>query len=154
MDPQMRRNIEKLAAASGVVSAIGGAAYLLAKQHGKEVPPVVPQPDILNTDKLEPHNRLLINRTALSIICMNYPDRKQIMADLNITKHKTDYSLGYLKHYGLITRVIPDKASGVPIHYQPVPELVWTLEDPVKYPYIEQALQERIARREADRLQK
>ncbi len=148
MDPQIRHNLEKLAAASGIVSALGGAAYLLSRRVTQEQPSVSPQPDILNTDKLVPHKRLLINRTALSIICLQHPDRKKIMADLRLSKHTVDFSTGYLKHYGLIARIITDKTSGIPPHYVPTGELIDTLREPDAYPFIEEALQERIATKE------
>ncbi len=147
MDLQRKRTIERLAAASGIATAIGGTAYLLTKRHNKEAHLITPQPEILNTDQLEPLKRLLVNRVAMVIICTQYPDRKRVMADLEVTKHQADYGTGYLMHYGLVVRKAGDKSTRIPAHYDPVSELVDTLLDPERFPFKEIALQERLAKR-------
>lgn len=147
MGPERRQIIERLSAAGGVASALGGAAYLLARRHARDKPAPVAHPEILNTDRLDPAKRLLINKTALFIICGEYPDRKKIMVEFDITKHVAYYNIGYLKQYGLVERLLPAKESGIPPHYIPTPGLVNTLTDPIAYPYLEEALQERIAQK-------
>ena len=69
------------------------------------------------------------------------------MEELDINRTAADYSLGFLSHYGLISREHGSRRDGIPSHYVPSAELVATLLEPEQYPGIETALQALLARK-------
>ncbi len=148
MEQSRRKQLERLSLSGAVASLLGGTAYALTKRHNRQASLTPPQPEILNNELIAIHKRRVINAAALQVICTDQPSRARIMQELSITKTIADYSLGFLSHYGLISRHHGSRAHNIPAHYQPAPELTATLLEPEHYPLIEQALQDLLAHKE------
>ena len=136
MEKDTRQRLEKAALAGGIVSALGGTAYALARNRQ-------PNPGILNDERFNHDKRELLNKVAVEILCSSMPTRQQLIDRLSIKIDSVKHLIGYLTDYGLVVRHQASVKARTPSYYAPTDALSRALAQPEMYHLLAAARQER-----------
>lgn len=143
MDQEQRRVMQRRLITGGTPAAVGGAALTLRREQSQ---PKAANPDILNDDRFDEPQKVLLNKVAAEILFGRYTQQGQLMTDLGLNRDRTYFYLGHLRDNGLIVREESQRKTNIPAHYAATQALAMTLVVPEQYPLLEQARVERVAR--------